>query len=561
MGAPPNPIRRKPIWPWALIALITATVIQSQISVLLLAFVGGPFWTIALVNILLVSLAVDALRRAVPRWVLVIPVGFYVLNLALSAAGYVVYRHERDLIARQNARQFLAFDPKQDDLIYPEGRDAAQLIAKYQLHAIFAPDANAMPARHASYRVLPSARCESLSIRAVGPVQVNSVVDSRINLTNLCTLRLYEDPPKPAFQASVSTATTYPVGPLLQSTMTKYNVSAPDGRSATYRSGSAGVLSPVPMPIFGCGFFATATRNPNGCFLLFVRVPLPYGLPIPFVGPDERYLPAFASLLRLKPWTITNQQKPIMFNYGSGEADPSEIQRITADNDAALALARRFESRDVDQALALLPAYLEGDHEAEVSEFGPMLASHADQVASYAPAMVSALRKAAESGDEGPTYNLGLIVAALPAESFQSITPQVISLERDPKLSGSVPSALLTRLGDVGPPGVSVLLETLRRNDRRTRGPAILGLCRAGPGIPHSIEAISAALGVDSKREAFVAYRRLGRPDLAQGLLAVRSPFDPIQGEVLNVNSASPKSACKTGLGRMSALPDVPWLH
>jgi hypothetical protein len=544
---------RRATWPLFFLAMIPAYLIhQIPVVNVIVVFILSPFWIGLLLNLGLMAMAADAWRGAAPRWLLVVPVAVYGLNLVASGMSYLDYRALDQRLAQENAATRLAFDPTRMSLV-ASAPLAGDLVQRYALPATYAAPERADPT--ALLRVLPQAVCETIPKSPDHDMRTTGVTLENGRADNACLLSLPAAPPLPVLTISETTS-----DPAEAVNLNRITLSAPDGRRVTLSHGWTKVLSPIPFPLVGC-----MTWIERKCEAAMFSL-------TPRVGAVDGYgARSVAVVLGLKPRLATKAHdergRPVW------RLDEAQTLRLAAGSEPAVAQARTFGARAVDHQLALLTQVIEGQDPGERPDSW-ILITNADRV--DADALMTALeRDLGDSGAHDRRELLREVAAALTPQAIDRIGPRLVrAVAADERLRES--DSLMIRLGDVGEPAARLLSSMLdTESGRGARTYLTLGLCRAGTAGADAAQLVAdkalADTDAESLQAATVAVLRMGRRDLAERL--VQAPVGgglngPGQGRhrdwmkktLAQVTPASPRGVCRTRDHNYSP-PDVPWLR
>jgi hypothetical protein len=540
--------------PWLAVFGFQIAVILAQMfpvtGVILMLF-AAPLWSIALVNLGLILMALDGLANRERRWIIAIPAGVYLLNLAFWGVNQMdVTRFERDIAQKNSAsvrpldpvRQALAVDPSAERVMRPNALD---FFGYVKLPVLYLENPNVPPQSHIAHRLVANEDCRGIQ-RTAG-IRVERFWDRN---TGTCILGLAEDPALPAVTLSgEERRQKVGFGEAVVDTVTATN-----GAEASF--GFLTTLPPIPMPIMGCSLISSQAKWQCVFTLTTSRQAF---------GGDAKH--ALAQALGLQARLVGPGTGPTRFpGLPSGQLDAGELAESQRGAAGALAAARSANDDEFRESLALLPRLVSDPTLSTPPGFFWSLTSHADQLGPHADELADDLEhlKGASDSIRG---NLALVVAALPDEDFARVGPRALEALRDGEaLDHAEP--MLVRLGDLGPSAIPVLLQHMHPSATAS---AMLGLCRIGqPAAAEAADAIVAfarskpdyVRDVDEvARAGYVAEMRMGRPDLAKAVLDMspkavrRLPPDAAQ-----ISPGSPAKACRTGLFG-NGLADVAWLQ
>lgn len=570
-------VRQGVVWPFLLAPLAGSLLVQliPLLNIFLVIF-GSPFWAGLCMNALLVVFAVDALRGAMPRVLVVLPAAVYAVNLGFSVASLADYRAQDARMNLANAAQSLAFDPAHAALVAPDPL-VQTLVERYQVRVGYTSAATKASQRQSAYRVLPKADCDSIERSPDSAMSKQFVTIDGASVDNACVLRIPEAPALPAMTITRETrrSPTSSGGEKITRTL----IAAADGRRAVIEQGRGGVLPPIPMPQIYCIYW-----QDWDCGAQFFRWPVDLGRAAGRAGSGDHAFEAawVAKVLGLRPRTVGPRK--YVHHRDHVSYDPAEVRALAAGAEPVLTKARGYAGAVVDQQFATFAAFVSGA-DMDGAHLDPwIIISRADRVsADQARQLVEALeRDRTDRRWSSRRGRLAMIAAGLPPQTFDPIASRLLmAVAADDEVARQ--DGLVVRLGDAGPGSVGVLMARATA-DKGARWPAILGLCRAGPAAAGVAEglfqaALNPGAGHEQRQEdiaaTVVALARMGRADLAARLAPVNAQEGPNSATRTNeagrryirewqaaqaaeVTPASPARRCK--LRREDPLPDLPWL-
>lgn len=162
-----------------------------------LMVLGAPIWTGFILHLIALALVLDAVRKRVPKTLLLIP-------LLLYGAYYLMFLNEEQSIKnietafqQTNPSEIIAYNPAEHSLVAE-----ASLIQKYKLPVIYSPNSN-FPGGYLSNRLATKELCkaakdESNFTYASTPVWYRSGknIYDRKYLPNVCDFRMPDRPDK-----------------------------------------------------------------------------------------------------------------------------------------------------------------------------------------------------------------------------------------------------------------------------------------------------------------------------------------------------------------------------
>lgn len=533
-GAPP-----KMIWPFMLVAVAGVLLIEliPVLNTILMVF-GAVFWTGLAMNALLVAFAYDAMRGAMPRFLVILPAAVYAANLGFSVASIVEYRAEDTRMNRANAAQTLAFDPMREALVGPDEVVKA-LAPRYALPGAFTAETTSAHRKQQFYRVLPKADCDRIKNSSDNSRSKSSIIIDGAFVSNACLLAI---PGAPVLPAVVLTHETWP-SPTSSGLdeITRTMIVAPDGRRAVIEQGRGGVLPPIPMPQIFCIYW-----EDWNCGAQFFRWPVDLGRAAGRVGvwTGANEAAWVARVLALEPRALGRRIDSTHITL-----DETEIRRLATASETMVIKGETFVS--LGDQFAIFARVLDGaSRNGEVLDPW-IIGSNAERVtARQAGQIIEALERVRDDpGLSSWRGQLAMIAGDLPPRTFGPIAERLVkAVEADRDLARQ--ENLVIRIGDAGASSVPVLMR-LATAEEGQRWPAILGLCRAGPAAAGEADRLLQTVldppgRRDQKQEeiqaAVVALARMGRADLAARLALVTAE-EPTSS--LRTNPASRREARK----------------
>ncbi|WP_426167718.1 hypothetical protein [Sandarakinorhabdus sp. DWP1-3-1] len=519
-----------------------------------LMFVGAPFWSVALVNAGFVGTGVEAILGRVSRGYLLLPVawfGGYAVFAARDQATIVALRAD---VAANNAPVKVPFDPQGQALVGIKGSAEAHDVAdgwhvqNYGLPVVYGYDSKRGARAWRSNRLVANHACRALNS---GPGMIHAGIfttwfhdesggggyaDRKLE-RRFCMVQQPEQPRLPAVTVQVEQTKTTKAGMPLRLTTT--TVTTPDGRRHVLRGGSASPLARFPMPIIGC--FLNSGGPSWDCDAGFHRTGF---VPLNDAGSRHRGDPvALASALGLRPVAPADR-------VGSDPAFVADLVAAAEARGIAVAVA------DLDRLIADPQSMgLNGNDFA-------LLRARPEHLVPLAPRLMDALESAVAAGTSQTSAGrmLAEIVAALPDSAFVAHGPRILALypratqarlaekrewQREQHwLEDS--GHLYSRIGDLGPPALPVLMDGLMR--KRRVWEITVGLCRMG--VPAAAVAGPMLLARWATREPdradqglYLTLLRLGLRDSA-GPVKQRYKSEWFKTAWATVTPASPREIC-----------------
>lgn len=508
-----------------------------------LMFALAMFWSVVLVNLGMVGVALEALVGRVSRLWLLLPLAFYGGYYAIAAQDHATLAALSARYAAANEAVRVPFDPASQALVFAgEDNPAAWLTQNYALPVAYTVNTN-FPEGHLSHRLMASDVCaEVRASPATGQAFVHAfgfhdgdAIRSRRMDNRFCALSMPERPEQLVVRVARREADTGEgMLPVSRRTTT---ITLPDGRTYTLQGGFAAPLSWLPMPIMGCALNSGAPSW--DCDAGFWRngfTPI-----VPGGGRYGRDNVVLAEAIGLRRVAIADRVG----------ADPARVRaKIAAVEQATLA-----------RQLAAVDAMI-ADPLAEVKDWQTgVLANRPEALASRADAIMTGIERAAAAGmDPQDRYRaresgriLARLLTSLPRDRFVAYGPRVLPLYAAADDGHWLWEAetLLRRLGDLGV-GAAPYLIRRRALGGNVNNAGIEGLCRIGPParaiaapVLHEKWRTLQSGDRDLARDLVVAMRRIG--------ISVPPPVEDKRGRIAavvaewaDVTPASPPRVCAT---------------
>ena len=434
-----------------------------------LMFVMAPYWSVILVNVGFVSLAIEALsRRGYLLW-LVLPAlyfGGYLGAVSVSQGEFARLDAEMRAFNAKAVAAAPAFDPASLDVVidkdsYRAGGLASALATRYGLGAAYETNPNFKTASHQAYWLGKAPLCQEIRRnRTAGSASVNAYSlrsKDRRERSSLCRVSGPADPTKASIV--VELAETKQKDWLLPTTLQTLTLRYPAGGTVTLKTGYAAPFSWLPLPVIGCWL------NSGGpswdCSAGFMRG-RQKGL-----GSDGAYgsgnAAVIAGALRLEELT---------------EAQMMARARTTLPNALTQSIGDRLSISTVNlERIIRNPAERFTAHDVKGLHQSPEL--WRDRV----PDMLDALERAFDGGHktrERATVLQDLLLK-LDDAAYAPVNQRILAalLARPGLPQNFVRGATLNRLGALGAPAVPILERYIFQRVRPDVD-AMLGLCRAG---------------------------------------------------------------------------------
>ena len=544
-----------------------------------LMLVAAPYWSILTVNLGFASLALEATLGRISRLWLLAPLVWFGGYAAYAGMNHWAIEALDEDIRRGNATQAITFDPGTQALVVaPDAADlsnsASRFVQNYPLAVAYVapraepqrklqpksqplelPKPTDLPKAH---RVAAGEACTRLAdprVRAahIYPVFIHrsgeagrAARSSRTKPSQtLCSYALPEDIDRPAVNI---TASKTDLGSLWRSAaVTRITLTAANGQTAHLRAGYTAPATWFPMPIMGCALNSGAPSW--DCFAGFAKQ-------------KTRGLGAIgtygSATVEVTATALGLQPSPAHDRYATiAAAGTPTLDRVL----------ERSERRALDNLEAVLanPALRATVHDLNgLAEQPAVIAARTDRIMQAMSAGYTAKRGLSETG-----RNMQRLLAALPAADFQRIGPALMeAIEHGLALSADtrghkgkpVDDQLATRLSDLGPPALPLLMRLTLPNSRQPNSAAIYSICRVGrdaAGFADQLVAMSSALKRhdDAFQAIYVTMLRLGRLDFADQMVPADDPEFNMQGSISvkisrfpelrrAINTNSPPTVC-----------------
>lgn len=298
------------IWPLIAAAVLFLLQLTPAVGILLMLF-GGSIWTGMLIAIALAVLAVEAIIRRVPRWLLIVPI-----SAVAAYYGVMAYEWQRlstvpaELGLRQASTQ-LQFDPVRH-AIGQFALDPNYLLAAYEIEWVYDND-------FTSRRAIGKTRsCELLSYSGSKKNAPGAPLGIRVrDLNQVFCFTIENDVQIPVGgRIVVDSRYSRPIHEGAQVSMETLTVSLDDNAVGSIATVTAGVLKPLPQFLVGCGL--NSARPSWECGAGFMR-------------DDIEVWPRFGSRRNYLMHNDTRQRQTdeIATLLGLTPRTPAEIEAIT----------------------------------------------------------------------------------------------------------------------------------------------------------------------------------------------------------------------------------------
>ena len=533
-----------------------------------LMFLLAPFWSVPLINLGMIGIALEALTRQVSwRW-LIVPIGFYGIYYAVAAADHQTLAALTAQYDSANAKVAVPFDPATQALVFDDDNSGAVFVQNYRLPVVYNANRN-YPEGFRSSRMIDNAVCTSLrDNKALSPAGVyttwfhdgDDIYHQKFE-KRFCNIGMPERPTLPlvrvARREDKILSVTLPI------TRVTRSVTTPDGKRFELLGGVAAPLSWIPMPVMGCMLDSgtPAWRCSAGFwrsgFTPIVSVTTRYGR-------DDAVLARALGLKRVAP-----------------------ADRVGGDTTIVRAKLAEVEAATLARQMAAVDAMI-ADPTAKVEKWDTgVLANRPEALAAKADAIMTGLERASAvtGGESWRAREGGRILAQLITHvdraRFIGYGPRLLALYRanfaplseDGRRTGShwlwEAEPLLRRLGELGPPALFVAVDP-RATTPNVNHAGVETMCRIGlagraESGPVLLDRWRTLRDYDRmlRRDLFVALRRVGitPPPLVEsaeekarrdrgnrmfgGVFAQRaSPMETLQKDWGDVTPASPSRVC-----------------
>lgn len=541
--------------------LVTGIVMLLQ----LIPFIGiflmlmlAMFWSVILINMGMVGIAIEAGIGRVSRAWLIVPLAYFGGYYLFAAADRAALAALSASYNASNAKVAIPFDPARHALVFGtgggndgDGGGGGWFVQNYALPVAYSANKN-YPEGYRSSRLMPKAVCGEVGgSQALRAAQVytfgfhdGDAIGTRKMDARFCDLGMPERPTLPVVRVTrLEETRSEGALPLRRVTTT---VTMPDGRAHVLRGGTASPLKWFPMPAMGCGLNSGAPSW--DCDAGFMRDSF-----TPIVEGNTRYsrdMLVLAEALGLKRVAIAHRRG----------GDETLVRAKLAQVEAAT-LARQLAALD-----KMIADPLMRDPQWDLGVIG----NRPEALLSRADAIMGGLERAATvtGPDRWKARESGRIlaglIAQLPADCFTTYGARLLALyrahfdvvSRDGDRRGEShwlweTESLLRRLGNLGPDALFVAIDR-RASVGNVNGAGIETMCRIGaPGRAVAGPVLLARWAKleshdrDERRDLFVALRRVGVApppfiDDERGQLA------ELQKDWGDINPASPPRVCAT---------------
>ena len=505
-----------------------------------LMFALAQFWSVILVNVGFVSLALEALAR--PRHILwlIAPALYFVGYAGAAYLSHAEFDRIDAELHEHNAKAMAAapqFDHSRNDLVvvrnsYRTGGVARALVSRFGLAVAYETNPHYKTAEHVGYWLGSPSVCQQIRANPEArPARVNASFVRGKGRPNSapCQISGPADPIKPVILLELEeNKDKYWLLPTTFHTLT---LRYPMGETVTLRTGYAAPLPWLPLPVMGC--FLNSGGPSWDCSVGFNRF-RQKGL-----GAEGACGAGNASIvaqaLGLQEASPGDQAPKAQTTL------PAALGKSISDR---LSISQENLERIIDDPTVRLTVH-------DITGLHQRVDIWRDRI----PAMLDALERAFDTGGiaRERANILQDLLLRLDNDSYELVNRRLLGLlAARPDLDARfVRSDTFTRLGELGAPAVPVLEGHLLRRPRPDIG-IMLGLCRAGAAAAGvSNEIVRRTTGVrDSDRgrrfAAHLTLHRLGVGNQAANVIGEshRIPQDLLDRIADTLTPASPASVC-----------------
>ena len=278
-----------------------------------LMFMLAMFWSVLLINVGMIGIAVEALSGRVYRAWALVPFVFYAGYFAVAGSERMAFETLRSTYDAANQHVLVPFDQTRHSLVFENSDARVRLTPDYDLNVAYSANTT-VPEGYLATRLIGKETCDLVRSSMVEPPNVirasgirdGGDVTKRRSDNRFCTVTLNEKPTLPAVTVKKETVETN--NPVLLSRLpvrtTTTMVTMPDGNTFDLRGGVASPLTWFPMPIMGCALNSAAPSWE--CGMVFWRDSF-----TPIISGDTRYgreTALFARALGLNPVAPADRQ-------------------------------------------------------------------------------------------------------------------------------------------------------------------------------------------------------------------------------------------------------------
>ena len=501
-----------------------------------LMLVAGGLITGLVVHVVLALMAVDALTRRGPVWLLLFPALFY--------GGYYLRYFQQKLeiarttaeLAATNPKKILAYDPDAHSLVMA---GASGFVTTHDLPVAYQENRNFQPEGYLSYRLTPRAQCDAIVEDTQSRIEKRGVHADGVFQKGVCRLRFPEVPPHPVVSVVV---TPDPKNDRMKRGVNIQTTSiVVDGRTlGAFRTAKIPRLPTFPWLYIGCALNSAAPAWV--CDAAVMRATFAIDATPADVDPAI-YDSPLAIMLGIRKY------RPGALNNFVGFPQNAHVPEAVA----------RERARVEDETFAVLERVLAGGRIEGIHNLGYALARNPGRLEPYAERMARRLVELEDADPPPPSGEkrshrrlrrdepraLATAIAALSPAAFAPLAGPMFDLARREDFSTQYP-ALYLRAADVGPRALdfykaAFLAQPVAAGESEAILPA-LALCRIGVADPAVIKEMKTrylpAEGEKSRRDParsalFVALLKFGEADFLRANEALAAPRDRSWRETL----------------------------
>jgi hypothetical protein len=399
-------------WPWSLwLFVATALVFLLQrfpYTGIFLMLAMAAFWSVVLINLGFIGVALEALTGRVSRLWLVVPLlyfgGYY---LVLASEQVTLARTSAELI-RENAGKVMAFDPSRQDVMIEKGTGdfhpaAFDLVRRYGLRRAFeGSNVYLLGDREACALVRSDNVYRSAGVYSFGFFS-EAEPGTRQMVQGYCSIYAPAQADRPVVRVRSDQAVEKRLFLTVQSNRFRIRDEA-SGKEVEVRAASAAPLNSFPMPVVGCALNSGAPSW--DCFAGFMR-----GRSVPLTSAgrsDVGFTGIVAAALAL---------------------ERSDDHAAVASNaDVIRAFGRAADAKLIDKEMAIAEAMLANPTKHHRDPWLRHLPNRPEVIAPLAERIVSALRSLQSSNlrvsENG--RNLWRLAAALPETALAPHRTEIV---------------------------------------------------------------------------------------------------------------------------------------
>ncbi len=419
--------------------MVTVVLILAQVFPLtgiFLMMLGGPLWTGLAILCTLGAFTIDALRGAIPRLCLIIPLGFFGgYYAAYFSQGADITAREAEL-QRSNPTKVFAYDPDRHSLVT---KHAGGIVSSFKVPVAYAKNKN-YDEGYLATRLAKRATCKSVPRDSLARINTSwfhrkNLKGKRRLVREICKLRYPEKPDRTLVEVNVDDGKWWRSGTTIAE---RTHTLVVDGETlGVYRRATVERYAAFPFPFYGCFLNSGAARWDCSGGFWTTRYQLksrPASLP-----EDARTNPV-AIMLGLEPYTSADYA-----NFVEYPSNAASIARVMGEADRVTANAYDQLQQLIDDPKMKLPWRM-----------GYSLASDTKRLAAHADSLVFAFAKFASEA-RGKNYRalnraraIATAVAALPEDKFTEHGTTIFDAVRADTWWKHRP-ALYIRTADAGP--------------------------------------------------------------------------------------------------------------